>query len=384
MESEMRSIGRLARESGLTVSALRFYDGAGVFGPAWVDPQSGYRWYAPDQLADARLICRLRRVGLPLADIRLVLAEPAHSEAARRALDAHLRRLEDGLADARRELSCVRDLLDQREHPMSASTTTVRLAVESAELAAALAAVRFAVSTDPELPMLGGVLFDLDGDVLHLVATDRYRIAVAQATVRRAADSAAAEAVQALLPVALADEIRALAEAVGAEQLTLLLDGGRVAASADGQRAEGDSLDLDFPDYRRLLRLETTHRAGIEAAELRRAVAQGPTRTSASAPDGDEVAVTVLAVDEAGNVRVAEDAVGADAVDEGAVDEDARTAQEPDGLRVAVNREFLLEALAAGVQGQLILELGGAISPLAIRPASGDGSFSLLMPIRLG
>ncbi|WP_405018530.1 hypothetical protein [Kitasatospora sp. NBC_00070] len=37
----MRSIGAMARQSGLSVSALRFYDGAGVFGPAWVDPQTG-------------------------------------------------------------------------------------------------------------------------------------------------------------------------------------------------------------------------------------------------------------------------------------------------------------------------------------------------------
>ncbi|HLL32323.1 MAG TPA: MerR family DNA-binding transcriptional regulator, partial [Streptomyces sp.] len=30
MESEMRSIGEMARDSGLSVSALRFYDRAGV------------------------------------------------------------------------------------------------------------------------------------------------------------------------------------------------------------------------------------------------------------------------------------------------------------------------------------------------------------------
>lgn len=374
----MRSIGRLARESGLTVSALRFYDGAGVLGPAWVDPQSGYRWYAPSQLADARLICRLRRVGLPLADIRLVLAEPAGSTAARSALDAHLRRLEDGLADARRELSSVRVLLDQREHPMTTSTPTVRLTLDRGELAAALAAVRFAVSADPELPMLGGVLFDLDGDVLRLVATDRYRIAVAEAAAQRLPGSggndvdAAAGGSSVLVPAGLADEIRGLAEAVGADELTVLVGGGRVAVSADGRSVEGDTLDLDFPDYRRLLRLETTHRVAIEAAELRRAVSDGPTRSSASAPDGTEVAATVLVVDAAGNVRVADD-----------VEPTADTAADTD-LRVAVNQEFLLEALAVGTQSQLVLELGGAISPLAIRPAAGEGAFSLLMPIRLG
>ena len=63
----MRGIGQLARESGLTVSALRFYDGAGVLVPAHVDPQSNYRWYSDDQVVTARLVARLRRVGLTLA-----------------------------------------------------------------------------------------------------------------------------------------------------------------------------------------------------------------------------------------------------------------------------------------------------------------------------
>ena len=47
-------------------------------------------------------------------------------------------------------------------------------------MAAALDTVRFAASTDPELPMLGGVLFDIEGESLHVVATDRYRMAVAR------------------------------------------------------------------------------------------------------------------------------------------------------------------------------------------------------------
>ena len=67
----MHSIGEMARDSGLTVSALRFYDGAGVLVPVWVDPTSGYRWYGQEQRGEARLLSILRRVGMPLADIRL-------------------------------------------------------------------------------------------------------------------------------------------------------------------------------------------------------------------------------------------------------------------------------------------------------------------------
>ena len=109
----MRGIGQMARESGLTVSALRFYDGAGVLVPARVDPQSNYRWYSDDQVLTARLVARLRRVGLPLADICRVLEHRRNPPVVDEILRAHLTRLEDGLADARRELSAARALLDQ-------------------------------------------------------------------------------------------------------------------------------------------------------------------------------------------------------------------------------------------------------------------------------
>ena len=49
---------------------------------------------------------------------------------------------------------------------------------------------------------------------------------------------------------------------------------------------------------------------------------------------------------------------------------------------VAVNREFLLEALSAGGDGQLVLELDGPIRPLAIRRPADDRAYSLLMPVK--
>src|SRR3712207_5097738 len=155
VEGHRRGIGRMARESGLTVSALRFYDGAGVLVPARVDPWTSYRWYSDDQVATARLVARLRRVGLPLAEISRVLAHRREPSVVDEVLRAHLTRLEEGLADARRELLHARALLDQE------SPVTIRVRTTAAELRRALSTVRHAVGSDPELPMLTGVLLDV-------------------------------------------------------------------------------------------------------------------------------------------------------------------------------------------------------------------------------
>ena len=52
-------------------------------------------------------------------------------------------------------------------------------------------------------------------------------------------------------------------------------------------------------------------------------------------------------------------------------------------LEVGLDREFLLDALDAGGAGQLVLELDGPITPLAIRNPRRKDDISLLMPIRL-
>lgn len=74
MTDDLLSIGEMARAGGLPVSALRFYDAAGVLRPAHVDPATGYRWYGAAQLHAARVVASLRQAGLPVADMIAVLA----------------------------------------------------------------------------------------------------------------------------------------------------------------------------------------------------------------------------------------------------------------------------------------------------------------------
>lgn len=347
----MRGIGQMARETGLTVSALRFYDGAGVLVPTRVDPQSNYRWYGDDQVATARLIARLRRVGLPLADIRRVLEHRRDPSVVDEILRAHLTRLEDGLADARRELSTARALLDL-ESPM-----TIRIRTTAAELRRALSAVRHAVGTDPELPMLTGVLLDVDDDGARLVASDRYRLAVAALAGAEPGPPAAV-----LIPVALVDVVLA---ALGAdhEPVTVLAEGTDITVDVAGRMLSGQRLDHDFPDYRRLLRDAGAHRVDVDVAALRAALGAAPRRSVPRDEDGGEQTVAVLTLGTDGDVRFTDGEAGV--------------------LEMGLNPEFLLQALDAGDAGQLVLELDGPIAPLALRDPARPGDVSMLMPVRL-
>jgi phosphoribosylaminoimidazole-succinocarboxamide synthase len=112
-------IGQMAKASGLTISALRFYDGSSVLPPTVVDPVTGYRLYRPDQVRDARLIAQLRRIDMPIPDIRQILAAQDDSADVAAIIDRHVHRLQARLADARGVLTTVQSLLHDQETPMT-------------------------------------------------------------------------------------------------------------------------------------------------------------------------------------------------------------------------------------------------------------------------
>jgi DNA-binding transcriptional MerR regulator len=88
MTEDLVPIGRFAQAARLSHKALRLYDENGLLPPVEVDADSGYRYYAWEQLRRARRIALLREAGMPLAEIGRFLAEPRPE-----ALDAYRARL---------------------------------------------------------------------------------------------------------------------------------------------------------------------------------------------------------------------------------------------------------------------------------------------------
>ena len=113
---ERLSIGEFSARSRLSPKALRLYQELGLLEPAAVDPDTGYRSYEAGQLEQAHLIALLRRIALPLAEIKAILAfEPA---AAADRIAAYWAGVE-AEHDARRDLAGhIVDLLSGRERVM--------------------------------------------------------------------------------------------------------------------------------------------------------------------------------------------------------------------------------------------------------------------------
>ncbi len=123
----LESIGRFARDTGLSIGALRHYAEIGLLEPAVVDAATGYRYYRPDQVETARLIGTLRDLDVGLPAIAAILAgTDADRE---RAIRDHLARTEAAAWRLQRLAHRLRmllaeghDLTTEREKIMPSST----------------------------------------------------------------------------------------------------------------------------------------------------------------------------------------------------------------------------------------------------------------------
>jgi DNA-binding transcriptional MerR regulator len=115
--TELMPIGAFAEGSRLSLKALRLYDRLGLLTPAYVDPDSGYRYYVAEQLRSAWLVMRMRQLGMPLETIKGVLA--AEPDVAVEVIASFWTGVEQRMEKGRRALEDVRRALLKLEVSMN-------------------------------------------------------------------------------------------------------------------------------------------------------------------------------------------------------------------------------------------------------------------------
>ncbi len=130
-------IGTVARLAQVSVRTLRYYDELGLLRPAWVDPDTGYRWYSPDQLPRLHRIIALRDLGVRLADIVALLDEPVTVEELRGILRLRQAEGRQRMAAEADRLARVEARLQQLEEDSMAAYDIITKRVDAVWVAAA-------------------------------------------------------------------------------------------------------------------------------------------------------------------------------------------------------------------------------------------------------
>jgi DNA-binding transcriptional MerR regulator len=114
---KLLSIGDFVRASRLSHKALHLYDERSLLCPSYIDPDSGYRYYQPDQLVIARLIRALRQIEMPLTIIQQVLDAPPEEREA--LVQAYQQAYDARVVQVKHAFQFVIANLYNKEQPMS-------------------------------------------------------------------------------------------------------------------------------------------------------------------------------------------------------------------------------------------------------------------------
>jgi DNA polymerase III subunit beta len=263
------------------------------------------------------------------------------------------------------------------DYPTLPEMPAVAGTVDAATFAGAVAQVAIAAGRDDTLPMLTGVRLELEGSMLTLLATDRYRLAVRELAWHPDAPDAS---MVALVPArTLADTAKTLGPLGGSVTVALSRGGtgeGMIGFAGGTRRSTSRLLDGDFPKVRALLPSIHNAQARISVPALTEVVRRVGLVAERSTPVRLSFSADGLVVEASGT----EDARASEAMD---------CTYDGEPMTIAFNHQYLLDGLSAVDSQVAVLSFTEPKKPAVISPANDDGEivpgyWYLIMPVRIG
>jgi DNA polymerase-3 subunit beta len=241
-----------------------------------------------------------------------------------------------------------------------------RIQVPEAGLKELIERTAFAMAQQDVRFYLNGLLFDLRENALRCVATDGHRLALCEAALPDGAKTRK----QIILPRKGVLELQRLLEG-GDRALELEVGRNHVRVRREDVTFTSKLIDGRFPDYEAVIPIGADKEVRMDR-EVLRAALQRAAILSNEKYRGVKVEVSP------GQVRI----VAHNPEQEEAVEEiEAQTTV--DGLSIGFNVTYLLDALSALREDQVLLNLRDANSSALVREAGHSRSRHVVMPLRL-
>lgn len=244
--------------------------------------------------------------------------------------------------------------------------TTERVTVAESALKELIERTAFAMAQQDVRYYLNGLLFDLRDSALRCVATDGHRLALCEADLQAPVQTKR----QLIVPRKGVLELQRLLEG-GDRELELELGRSQIRVKRDDVTFTSKLIDGRFPDYEAVIPIGADREVKIER-EVLRASLQRAAILSNEKYRGVRIEVSP------GQVKInAHNPEQEEAQEE--VEADTRV----DNLVIGFNVNYLLDALSALREENIILQLRDANSSALVREASSDKCRHVVMPLRL-
>ncbi len=222
----------------------------------------------------------------------------------------------------------------------------------------------FAVAQTDTRPVHTGVKFELENQVLRLVAVDGSRLAMRSETVK------SNEVLNFVVPGKTLGEVLKLLDE-SEEPLYVTVGARHIILEIGGYSVFSRLLDGEFLPYKKAIPADSSTTVRVKTREMIDAVDR------ASLVINDRLKSPLIC-------RFKEDSISVSCITalgsaSDSIDANIEGRQEEMGF----NSRFLLEALRNAESDEVVIELSGPQSPMKILPTSGDNFLFLVLPVRL-
>ncbi len=248
--------------------------------------------------------------------------------------------------------------------PIPDVQATSDLTLPFGEFRKAVTSVQYACSDDSSRPVLTGVLFNFDGEVLTLVATDTHRLAV-----HKIHRGGIGSKINVTVPEKALKAIRQL-QLGEDENISVKFDEARLVVDTGGSKVVSQLLSGQYPNWERVVPSEHTRTWTVDKNEfqsnLRRAL--------------------ILAKDNANRVKFTGNGdvivISSRSEDKGEAKEEVACVSKNGDMKIAFNGQYVIEALAAMDCDGVKAEMTEPSRPAILRPTEGgDDHFCVVMPM---
>ncbi|KNZ68498.1 DNA polymerase III subunit beta [Thermincola ferriacetica] len=227
--------------------------------------------------------------------------------------------------------------------------------------------VTFATAADENRPIFTGVLFEVEGDELRLVATDTHRLALRIGAI--GSHGYSGEKTSALIPAKALNEIVRIMPPEN-EEVKIIFSNNQVVMELDNIRLISRLIEGQFPNYKQVIPQGCKSKIRLNTREFLDAVE----RASLLAKDGSNV--IRLAVQNHTLI------INSNSPDIGTIHEELPIVLEGEETQIAFNSKYLIDVLRVIDAEEVFLELTGSLSPGIVKPVEGDNYLYLILPVR--
>jgi len=242
----------------------------------------------------------------------------------------------------------------------------VSLTLPASDLLEAINQVAFAAARDMVRPVLAGVHFRASKKEVRLAATDSYRLSEKIITPITATE----KEISIIVPTRTVQELARIIEK-GKESVTIDISANQALFLYKNVELASRLIEGSYPDYEQIIPKKHTTTVSAKTEELATAVK----RVNLFTKDSHSVRVEVSADKK---LKVLSDAtqIGEE------IAEVAATIAGSENV-IALNANYLLEAMAAVGSKDLEIELGEKMVPAVIRAAKTKNYLHLIMPLKI-